>query len=87
MKTTIKLTHSKTLTVQPTKAGGVVVEFLPILSAVNDATLHLTQDQAGALIFALEQAAEAAQLKFDRDQSAIVGNRATVQAMEDRLAA
>lgn len=62
MKTTIKLTTTKTLTVQPCKTGGVIVEInnphaLHVLA--SHVTLQLTPDQAGALIFALEQVCEA----------------------------
>lgn len=69
MKTTIKLTTTKRLTVQPCKTGGVIVELdnpnaLHVLA--SHITLQLTMDQAGALIFALEQAAEAAQIAQER---------------------
>lgn len=62
MKNTIKLTTSQAITVQPSKAGGVTVELstphaLHVLA--THITLHLTPDQCGALIFALEQACEA----------------------------
>lgn len=72
MKTTIKLSHLKSLSVYPCKKdplGGVVFE----ISHRNEsgaATFepsYLTADQVGALIFGLEQAAEAAQIAQDRE--------------------
>lgn len=60
MKTTIKITTTRAIVVQPCKTGG-------ILLAVEDRNgeaasieaLTLTNDQAGALVFALESAFEA----------------------------
>lgn len=64
MKTTIK-TGTRQIIVQPSKTArgsiGVIVE-PSALDAVLGVCITLTQDQAGALIFALEQAAEAAQM-------------------------
>jgi hypothetical protein len=65
MKSTIKLTPSKAVCVQPCKQGGVVLEItnknaLHVLATIT--TIHLTQDQCGALLFAIEQAAEAADM-------------------------
>jgi hypothetical protein len=69
MKSTIKLTTSKSLTVQPCKTGGILIELdnpnaLHALAAHT--TLQLTMDQAGALLFAIEQAAEAASIADHR---------------------
>lgn len=65
MKSTIKLTTSKSITVQPCKTGGVIVELnnphsLHVLA--ERMTMQLTPDQCGALLFAIEQAAEAAEV-------------------------
>lgn len=54
MKSTIKLTPSKSVTVQPCKLGGVTIDLGP-----HTEILSLTPDQCGALIFALEAACEA----------------------------
>ena len=69
MKSTIKLTPSKAVCVQPCKQGGVVLEItnkaaLHVLA--TQTTLHLTPDQCGALLFAIEQAAEAAEVVQER---------------------
>jgi hypothetical protein len=61
MKTTIKLTTSKAMTVQPCKTGGVILEVnnphaLHVLA--SNITIQLTPDQVGALIFALEMCIE-----------------------------
>lgn len=69
MKSTIKLTPSKAVCVQPCKQGGVVLEItnkaaLHVLATTT--TLHLTPDQVGALLFALEQAAEASGIAQER---------------------
>ncbi len=67
MKTTIK-TGSREIIVEPSKTsrGSLMVQVLPGLHAVDfnasGIAVTLSQDQAGALIFALEQAAEAAQM-------------------------
>ena len=71
MKTTIKLTLTTAFAVQPCKAGGVVIEYQDNFGEAfggNCEALawHLTPDQAGALIFALEQATEAAQIAQER---------------------
>ena len=69
MKTTIKMTTNKSITVQPCKTGGVVMEIinqgaLHVLAVQT--TLQLTPDQIGALIFGLEAAEEAAQIAQQR---------------------
>lgn len=69
MKSTIKLTPSKAVCVQPCKQGGVVLEItnrnaLHVLATIT--TLHLMPDQCGALLFAIEQAAEAAGIAQER---------------------
>ncbi len=67
MKTTIK-TGSRRIIVEPSYSvdGNVLVTAFPDPSFRDDETLGiimaLNQDQIGALIFALEQAAEAAQM-------------------------
>lgn len=67
MKSTIKLTQNKSLIVQPCKGGGVTIDLACRFEFMEGPTaFHLTPDQAGALIFALEQAAEAAQIAQER---------------------
>lgn len=73
MKTTVKLSQSIALTVLPCAAGGVMLEISPAPTASNVAAFHLTPDQAGALIFALEQAAEASQISQHRAASVAHG--------------
>lgn len=67
MKTTVKLTRCSHLTIEP--AGEAVKLGLHGIGETV-AVLELTQDQAGALIFALEQAAEAATIAADRATAA-----------------
>lgn len=89
MKTTIK-TGTRQIVVEPSKTrrGSLMILVLPDpVSAFFGMAVILTQDQAGALIFALEQAAEAAQMAQKRSEFGLVGTRDSVQAMEDRLAA
>ena len=64
MKSTIKLTTTRSITVHPTNQGLICVDIEE--QGNNVAWLFLTQDQTGALIFALEQAAEAAEIAQDR---------------------
>lgn len=68
MKSTIKLDRDRAVVVQPSKAadGHVSVIFENERSALGQWGLHLTLDQVGALMFALEQAAEAAQIAQHR---------------------
>lgn len=70
MKTTIK-TGTRTITVQPSKLnpGSVCIELVP--NPLNDIGMSatLTQDQIGALIFGLEQAAEAAEISQQRSDA------------------
>lgn len=67
MKSTIK-TGTRAITVQPSKLtpGSVCIELVP--NPLNDLGMSatLTQDQIGALIFGLEQAAEAAEISQHR---------------------
>jgi hypothetical protein len=69
MKTTIK-THTKDIEVKPNAGVGGYVDLTlwgekDPLGFREASGVSLSLDQAGALIFALEQAAEAAQLKAD----------------------
>ena len=63
MKTTVKIAHefgAGRVTVEPLKGGDVQ---LTIDNGCGQwSTVELTQDQAGALIFGIERAAEAAQI-------------------------
>lgn len=63
MKTTIK-TGSRQIIVQPCKTsrGSLLIQVLPDPLIEIGMAITLTQDQAGALIFALEQAAEVAEM-------------------------
>lgn len=67
MKTTIK-TGSRQIVVEPSKTsrGSLMIQVLPDPFLEIGMAVILTQDQAGALIFALEQAAEAAQMADPR---------------------
>lgn len=68
MKSTIK-TGSRQIIVEPsrTSPGSLLIQFFPVPVWQDSGTaVTLTQDQAGALIFALEQAAEAAQMAQSR---------------------
>lgn len=65
MKTTIK-TRSRQIIVQPSPAVPGNVLLMVFASEFDPpSAITLTQDQAGALIFALEQAAEAAKVAED----------------------
>lgn len=59
MKTTIKTGITSSVIVEP-KGEGVKLTLRGISDTV--AVLQLTQDQVGALLFGIEQAAEAAQI-------------------------
>ena len=61
MKTTIAITKEKRLHVYPNKVGGITLE-----TGLDNEPLFLTLDQAGALIFGLEQAAEAIEISQQR---------------------
>lgn len=67
MKTTVKVTAAQSIVVEPCKVGGV---FLNVNSGGEVFPLLLTQDQCGALLFAIEQAAEAARIANERDTRA-----------------
>ena len=58
MKTTIKLTPGKSLTIEPcTKRGGVIATIAFELFGIKSTeAMHLTADQCGVLLFAVEQA-------------------------------
>lgn len=61
MKTTIKLTTQKSIVVDTSKVGKVV-----LITSPHSEPLFLTIDQVGALIFGLEQAAEALEIQQQR---------------------
>lgn len=65
MKTTIKLTPYKRITVEPNRAGQINLEIIcGLVGGVTSSELHvLTQDQAGVICFALEQAASVADIR------------------------
>lgn len=67
MKTTIKTGICSSLTVQPGAKGMKLA-----LNGITDtvAVVDLTPDQAGALIFGIEQALEAAGIQRDLQQAA-----------------
>lgn len=58
MKTTIKLSTSKSLTVEPcAKRGGVIATVaFEMFGIKSSEAMHLTPDQIGVLMFGLEQA-------------------------------
>lgn len=64
MKSTIKLARCSHITVEPAPAAAVKLGIHGIQETV--AVVTLTQDQIGALLFALESAADAAQIAHDR---------------------
>lgn len=64
MKTTIAITKEKRLTVYPNKIGGVTLE-----TGIHNEPIFLTLDQAGALIFALEQAADTIEIQQQRNDA------------------
>ncbi len=68
MKTTIKLTASKAIVINPCITGGVVFELTEKGGEAQHAlqAVSLTPDQVGALIFSLETAAQAAQIRAQR---------------------
>lgn len=68
MKTTIKLSGNKSLTVEPSGLGqgGVKATIaFEMFGIKSSEALHLTQDQCGALLFALETAADLANHMHD----------------------
>jgi hypothetical protein len=73
LKTTIKLSHLKSMAVYPCKddpLGGVIFEMShhdEQSGAVSKEFSYLTADQVGVLIFGMEQAAETAQIAKDRE--------------------
>lgn len=64
MKTTIAITKDKRLTVSPNKIGGITLE-----TGIHNEPIFLTLDQAGALIFALEQAADTIEIQQQRNDA------------------
>jgi hypothetical protein len=68
MKTTIKLTTTRAMSVHPCKnTGGVVLEITDRAGgAASTEAMHLTADQVGALLYGIETAAEAAAIAQDR---------------------
>lgn len=62
MKTTIKLTLTKSLTVEPCKEGGILATIsFSMFGVTRSEALHLTTDQCGALLFGVEQALDVGQ--------------------------
>lgn len=59
MKTTVKIAHSSSISVNPIRNENAV--FVDVNQGGQSFGFGLTPDQAGALIFGLEQALEAAQ--------------------------
>lgn len=64
MKSTIKLSTAEAIVIEPGQGGGV--KFSATVRGVPVIARKLTPDQAGAAIFALEQAIEAAQIATQR---------------------
>lgn len=60
MKTTVKLSETQKIIVGPSMMKG------HIILETKDTILSLTPDQAGALIFGLEQALETSQIQASR---------------------
>ncbi len=68
MKSTIKLNKTREIVIQPSKVnpGHVSLIIENHASAIGQWGVTLTPDQVGALLFALEQAAEAADVAQHR---------------------
>lgn len=64
MKSTIKLSQTESLVISPSFDGAVRLEVL--VFGVGALARSLTPDQTGALLFALETAAEAARIAQER---------------------
>lgn len=64
MKSTIKLSTAEAIVIEPGQGGGV--KFSATVGGLAILARNLTADQAGAAIFALEQAIEAAQIATQR---------------------
>lgn len=64
MKTTIAITKDRRMSVYPNKVGGVTVD-----TGQHNEPVFLTMDQVGALIFGLEQAAEAVTIAQQRAEA------------------
>lgn len=59
MKSTIKITTTRAIVIQPCKTGGILLTLEDRNGQVRSAeAINLTPDQAGALVFALEAALE-----------------------------
>lgn len=71
MKTTIAITKHDRIAVYPNKVGGVTLE-----TGIHNQPVLLTLDQVGALIFGLEQAAEA--LEISQQRADAVADAATL---------
>lgn len=63
MKTTVKLDAASSVVVEPARSG---VQITIKVGQVPIRAVTLTRDQVGALLFAVEQAAEAAGVQRDR---------------------
>ncbi len=68
MKTTVKINREREIVIQPSKVNPGQVSFIieNRASAIGQWGVSLTMDQVGALLFALEQAALAAELAQER---------------------
>lgn len=68
MKSTIKLNRDREIVVQPSRVNPGLVSLIieNRASAIGQWGVTLTMDQVGALLFALEQAAEVAEIAQDR---------------------
>lgn len=66
MKSTIKLSATEALVIQPGPKG--TVQFDVTVFGMGVLCRTLTPDQCGALLFGLESAAEASRMAVERDQ-------------------
>lgn len=69
MKTTVKISTNRSIVVSPSTDGEVIMKVVD--SGVETVYQSLTPDQLGALIFGLEMAQEAAQIKRQKDEGYI----------------
>lgn len=77
MKTTVKLECGQMfdwVRVRPADEGaGIVLEAGPAPTEKNFVSIELTEDRAGALIFGIERAAEAARIAQERAAESLFG--------------
>lgn len=67
MRTTVKLSAEQAITVEPGEDGGVILSIVTLGGQYTSReVIGLTADRAGALLFGIEQAGEAARIAQER---------------------